>query len=45
MYASLLKIAPGGFERGARLAPGAFYFAVRFITFYEIIPIGISGKI
>jgi hypothetical protein len=30
-------MAPGGFKRGARLASGAFYFAVRPMTFYEII--------
>jgi hypothetical protein len=29
--------APGGFKRGARLASGAFYFAVRLMTFYELI--------
>ncbi len=40
-YASLLKIAPDGFRRGARLASGAFYLAVLLMTFYEIIK---SGK-
>jgi hypothetical protein len=42
VYASLLKIAPDGFERGARLASGAFYLAVLLMTFYEIIKLGIS---
>jgi hypothetical protein len=37
VYASLVKIAPDGFRRGARLASGAFYFAVRLMTFCEII--------
>jgi hypothetical protein len=37
MYASLLKMAPGGLKRGARLASGAFYRAVCLLTFYEII--------
>jgi hypothetical protein len=39
-YVSLLKIAPDGFERGTRLASGAFYFAVRLMTFYETMKIG-----
>jgi len=33
--ASFLKIAPDGFERGARLASGVSYCAVHLMTFCE----------
>jgi branched-chain amino acid transport system ATP-binding protein len=43
VYASFLNIAPGGLKRGARLAPGAFYCAVYFLRFYEVIMLRIKN--
>jgi hypothetical protein len=36
-------MAPDGFERDARLASGTFYFAVRLMTFHEIIKAGCTS--